>query len=90
MKLSDLAAQAKRDPWTLEDDDGTALITIPAPTVEQLEGMAAAESMYDVARILAGDQYEDLMKHLRPLGSTAIGEAVDDMAARFGLGNFAA
>ena len=85
--MSDLAAQAKRDPWTLEDDSGNPLITIPAPTVGQMEGMAAAESMYDVMRILAGDQYDDLMAHLRPLGSTAIAKAADDMRERFGMGN---
>ena len=88
MKLSDLAAKAKRDPWVLEDDQGKPLVTVPQPTVDAWwVQLASAETMADVLRIMAGDQYEPLMAALGPLGAPALEHVAQDMREAFGVGN---
>jgi hypothetical protein len=87
MKLADLAAQAKREPWTLDDDQGQPLVTIPQPDVSTWVKLGDAETMTDVLKLLAGSEYEPLMAHLAPLGAPALEQAAGDMRKAFGLGN---
>lgn len=88
MKLSELAAKARRDPWVLTGDDGEVLVSIPQPTCDAFwVPLDAAESVADVLRVVAGDQYDALMAALGPLPAPALKAVSDDIREAFGLGN---
>lgn len=88
MRLSELAAKAKRDPWVLTADDGSALVTIAQPTCDAFwVPLDAAESVADVLRVVTGDQYDALMAALGPLPAPALKAVADDIREAFGLGN---
>lgn len=87
MKLSDAIAQAQRAPWTLDDDDGNPIVTVPQPSVDTWAAVAEAETMPDVIRVMAGAQADALLAAIGDAPAPVLKTIAEDMRTAFGLGN---
>lgn len=94
-RLSEFAAQAAKEPWTLDDDTGEALVTVRQPTAGTLRKMAKEYEALDSAeergivflRAVCGPAYDDLMAITEDMPAGADEAVFDDLMKHFGLGN---
>ena len=89
VKLSELAARAKRDPFELDLEDGGAEITIAQPTVGQWAEAVAAPTVGDFLATL-GVAPADVERVTAVMPGQLLGTEgglVASIRARFGLGN---
>lgn len=84
--IADYAAAARRDPFTLTLDDGTA-ISVSQPIVDTWYGpVLEADTVQEALAALAGDQADAIRAAVGPLPAPALQQLLDDMAVAFGLG----
>jgi hypothetical protein len=89
VKLSDLAAKARRDPYELDPEDGGDVITIAQPSIAQWK-MACESATVDGFLSVLGVPVDDANRVSDVMTSQDLGtEAafVADIRKHFGLGN---
>lgn len=84
--LARYAAEAQRKPFELEVDDDTVIVLQP-PTVDDVLAIEEATSSREALSVIAGEQFEPLMKALHGQPAGVIGALLDDAREWFGLGN---
>ena len=88
MKLSDLAAKARRDPYLIELADGTT-VSVPQPTVDGWTEACKADDVFGVLAMLGVDEDDAtaLRAELAGVPMSTDYELMNDMRAHFQLGN---
>ncbi|PKW15923.1 hypothetical protein [Saccharopolyspora spinosa] len=83
-KYSRYVAEAKKEPFVLELDDGDQ-ISIQAPSGEVLLEIEEAFSSRRRLELLTGDQYDRVFELVRHAPAGALNGLVSDMVEHFGL-----
>ena len=84
--LAQYAAEARRDPFTLDIGGGQPLVIQP-PTVDGLMAIYDAPTDRDALAIIAGDQFAALWAAVKDQPAAMLGALLSDMRKHFGLGN---
>lgn len=83
--LTKYRAEATREPFVLELDEGSTL-TIPQPSVDEILDITGMVNVRAQLKILAKDQYDDLIKHIGDLPGGLVKPLVRDILDHYGLG----
>lgn len=78
-------AEAKKEPFELVIDKNTSIV-IAQPSGEDLLAAEQATSSREAIKILAGDQYHELMKALGAEPAGVLKAVIADIRDHFGLG----
>ncbi|MEU6033970.1 hypothetical protein ABZ801_01030 [Actinomadura sp. NPDC047616] len=84
-RLAQYRREAKREPFTLELDDGTC-ITVNPPSGGSVLQLDPSKSTREVLRLLAGDSYQALVDALADDDASVLVAVLRDMQVHFGLG----
>jgi hypothetical protein len=83
--LARYRAEAKREPFELVIDSSSSVVIVQ-PSGEDLLAAEQATSSREAIKILAGDQYEELMKVLGAEPAGVLKAVIADIRDHFGLG----
>lgn len=94
-KLSDFAREAAREPWTLDDDEGEALVTVRQPSEAVMQAMAkeyeassSAEERGELfLKAVTGPAYDDVMAITEDMPAGTREALFGNLMEHFGLGN---